>query len=240
MLNLILSNLQWIAFGLFAIGVLAGLGAYVYFRTDYFEGPGETEFKAYIRELGRQHDVVAEVEWRDGNVTYLGGDYNVEGEYLELENGLEIELPGQSGDPVNLYGVPMIRTSAHVAAPFDTELAIAAEKEEEGDYTRVNNAGEQVDVPDSAVDSMEAVADGGVANVTDHEYEWGGTAYSLSSLWERSPAVSYHTLEKQFELGKKWAREGHDRLKTHAMAFFGGLATALAIWLLFRVVGAIL
>lgn len=236
MINTLIANLHLIVVGLLGLVVFGGLGSYVYFRTDLFSGPGEDEFKAHIRNIGHNHDVVAEVEWRDGNVTYMGADYDVDGEYLELQNGLLIELPGQSGDPVNLFGEPMIRTSAHVAAPFDSDLAIAAEKEEDGDYKRVDENGNVVDA--AGAEGMQAVADGG-AEVTDHQYEWGGAAFSLKSLWERAPAVSHHQLEKQFDLGKEWARSGRDMLKTAALAYFGGIGTLLLIIFLFWLLGQI-
>jgi hypothetical protein len=130
----------------------------------------------------------------------------------------------------------MIRTSAHVAAPFDTDLAIAAEKEEDGVYNKIGPDGNQLEnAPD---DSMAAVADGG-AVAMDHEYEWGGTAYSLTSLWERSPAVSERDLRKQFELGKELARSGRDMIKTLALAYFGGIGTLLLIIFFFWLLGQI-
>lgn len=237
-ITIILQHKFLIASVLIAIPVLGGLGWYLYARTDYFQGPGEKEFKEHIRNIGRNHDVVAEVEWKDGTITYMGADYDVDGENLELENGLQVELPGQSGNPVQLYGMPMIRTSAHVAAPFDTELAIAAEKEEDGDYRDLDERGNELEQRPG--EDMAAIADGG-GQVADREYEWGGTAFSLTSLWERAPAVSERDLRKQFELGKEYARSGHDRLKTHALAYFAGIGTLLLIiffiWLLGQIGG---
>lgn len=216
-----------------AIGLplLGGGWWYLRTRTEAFSGPGETEFKEYIRELGEEHDVVAEVEWKDDSVTYLGADYDVDGEHLVLENGLDVELPGKSADPVQLYGVPLIRTSAHVAAPVDTNMAIAAEKEEDGDFKRVLDNGERAG-------PGEAVADGG-GTVVDHEYEWGGTAYSLTSLYERAPAVSYHDLEKQFQLGMEIGRGGRDQMKTLLMGIGIGAGGLIAIIIIFWLLGQI-
>jgi hypothetical protein len=234
----LLSNIELVLGALLAIPLLGVVGWLIYTRTKLFQGPGEDAFKAHIQDLGRNHDVVVEVEWKDGNVTYMGADYDVDGGHLELENGLPVELPGQSGTPVQLYGVPLIRTSAHVAAPMDTELAIAMEKEEDGNFTRVTDQGERVEPGEQTP----AVADGG-AEVVDHEYEWGGTAYSLTSLWERAPAIDNRTIDKHFELGKEWARGGRDRVKELALAFFGGMGTVLVIGIIgfvfLKVVGVV-
>jgi hypothetical protein len=96
------------------------------------------------------HDVVAEVEWSDGTVTYQGADFVVEEDVIQLKNGLKFAVKGQGGDPVYISGVPVVRVKSVHAAPVDTRVAIAMGMEDDGEYARVDESGNVIEdnIPD--------------------------------------------------------------------------------------------
>lgn len=172
---------------------------------------------AYLKAELDGHDVVAEIEWSDGTVTYMGADYLPGDQEIELRNGLPIKIVGQGGEPVFISGVPVIRVHAEHACPVDTKVAIAMELEEEDMFERVDENGDPVDdgqtqaqPPTAAAQGngqQPAVADGGMEghlpgesptptgtnDVDDHKYDlsspsgYGGYAFSLKSAIQRVP-----------------------------------------------------
>lgn len=140
-----------------------------------------------LKEEWKGHDYVAEVEWNDETVTFIGADYDPDNYELRLRkpfDDLRYKVIGQGGSPVYISGVPVIRIKAMLAAPIDSEVAVAMEMEEDDQYLRVDEHGNELDEqpanapdlpdPDRAQQSGPAatasktqgsttVADGGVA-----------------------------------------------------------------------------
>lgn len=188
-----------------------------------------------------RHDVVAEVEWPDERVTYMGADYSVEDEALVLKNGLKVKVRGRGADPVYISGVPIVRVRAEHACPVSTEVAIAMELEEEGEYARLTEDGREVEseptgpaIEDGPTASdpgaaggepREAAADGGTPLgrdpvIADHMYDlsspdgYDGTAFSLRTAIEYVPnAISPLDLKQAEERGKQSERQGFSDLK---------------------------
>lgn len=106
------------------------------------------------------HDVVAEVEWSDGTVTYMGADFIVEEDVIQLRNSLKFVVKGQGGDPVYISGVPVVRVKSVHAAPVDTRVAIAMGMEDDGEYARLDENGNVIEdnIPDKGYEDGDDLA----------------------------------------------------------------------------------
>lgn len=188
-----------------------------------------------LRVAHEGHDLVAQIEWADNQVTFMGADFKPGDEQLVLDNGLPIEVVGNGADPVYLGGVPLIKIRAEHASPVDTDAAIAMGREEDSDYELVYENGEVVhrddvdevdgsvsmdDSPGGEVDNPEETleTDGGTTTPSgkpvDRKYETSpkgaaeGTAFSLRDATNRAPfSLNPGTLKKAYDIGK---REGQN------------------------------
>lgn len=222
-----------------------GLRSLIPFRSTFWEAQHGKALK--VKKEG--HDVVAEIEWSDGNCTYMGADYEAGESIIRLENGLPIEIAGHGGEPVFIAGVPIIRVHAEHACPVDTDVAIAIGREEDGDYTRVDEHGNEIQDVDADVDPLEngaptaeatAIGDGGYPtqqDVHDHEYDISpqgdaeGTAFSLRDAVNYVPnTLSPMALKRAEERGKQSARE-HNPIKT----FLFGAAAMIGVLIILAV-----
>lgn len=166
----------------------------------------------YYQRLVKGHDVVLEIEWPDGTVTYDSGDFSVEDDAYVSSKGLKFFVNGKGSEPRTLHGVPMVRVSSAVAASVDTSTAIAMGQEEEGEYEDVTtDAGE----------------------VVDREYDlrppegMHGWTYYLSDATDRAPyPTTSMEMKDQEERGKMSARSTADNIKYLLMGMgivLGGL-----------------
>lgn len=186
-------------------------------------------YHKYIHKKLGGHDVLLFVEWADGKLTELAADVHPEKDgWLQAENGLYFAPAGEGTEPVDYYGVPVIRVHASIACPISTTAAIQAEHEEQGDYDVVEDDRGRTDHvvrvemeerPDAATNGHdtngEAVADGGVATDTEvtHRYNLRppspavGWSFGLDEVKQRAPnGVSANMLRRAVEYGKESER----------------------------------
>jgi hypothetical protein len=226
-----MSLLIYASVGLFALFLL-GIGAVVYWKWGRPKLWKARQGKALKIELSG-HDVVAEVEWADGNVTFLGADFLPdEPDMVQLRTGQKVKVVGHGKEPVNINGVPVIRLHAQHACPVDTTVAIGAGLDEDGEYERVDERGDGVEDGSVGMENGEsppAVADGGgTAEVVDRKYDLEppdgtvGWAFSLQDAIHRVPnTISPEDLKAAEERGRRKA-EGASSLKVFVL---GGIAT---------------
>lgn len=89
----------------------------------------------YLRKKARGHDALLLVEWEDGQLTELGGDLHPEMDgWYRATNDLFFAPAGEGAEPVDYYGVPVIRCHAQIACPFSTEACLAADYDEAGAF----------------------------------------------------------------------------------------------------------
>jgi hypothetical protein len=89
----------------------------------------------YLRKKASGHDALLLVEWDDGQLTELAADLHPEMDgWYEATNGLYFAPAGEGTDPVQYYGVPVVRCHAQIACPFSTEACLAADMDEAGEF----------------------------------------------------------------------------------------------------------
>jgi len=151
-----------------------------------------------LRVKKEGHDVVAQVEWADGMVTYMGADFEPGDNIYVLENGLRYKVVGKGAEPVSLGGVPMVRIYSEVVAPISKGAAIAAGFENDDAYDRVDENGNILDEADGSVsmdDSAgpQAVRTDGAGTVT------GGPADAFGGGSSQSQKADDHRYKSHME-----------------------------------------
>jgi hypothetical protein len=172
----------------------------------------------YLRKKARGHDVLLLVEWEDGTLTEIGADVHPELDgWYKATNGLFFAPAGEGAEPVDYYGVPVIRCHSQIACPFSTEACLAADFDEAGQFEyegptdddgRLTQTSRVVEVdmaaePDDArggvasllndggTDSGEAATDGGADVVRSYDMRPPGGAvghtFSLTQAKQRAP-----------------------------------------------------
>lgn len=223
--------------------MLSGLKAFI---------PGTARYSRkhhvkYLQKKARGHDVLLLVEWEDGQLTELAADVAPEMDgWYRATNGLIFAPAGEGADPVDYYGVPVIRCHSQIACPFSTEACLAADYDEAGEFTYETDDGDDVtqevyevemgppaESPGDATNGHDGdvAADGGVdvrrydlrppANSVGH-------TFSLTQAKQRAPnAISANMLRRAFEYGKEKARQ--EGLYMRGLLHGGGLVLGTLI-----------
>lgn len=233
--------------------VVGGLGWRV------ISGDNVDGMRSHLQSKWSGHDLVAEVEWTDGRVTYLGADYREEDPTgIRLENGLPMKIVGQGGDPVDIGGVPVVRCRSDLACPIDGGLAVAMDLEDDGRFEAVDAHGNTVEDGASAeaIQEQATATDGGVqedvvgpatpmtasrsgGGVADHRYdpdppgEYQGWVHSLANAVQYAPhAISPEDLKLAEERGKQSERGAHE-MKVLMMGI--GIGVGVIVFFIFIV-----
>jgi hypothetical protein len=184
----------------------------------------------YLHKKARGHDALLLVEWEDGKLTELGADVHPEMDgWYKATNGLIFAPAGEGVDPVDYYGVPVIRCHSQIACPFSTEACLAADFDEAGEFQyqidRDEGTTEQVvevdmsgqptpeDAPATNGHSNgEAAADGGGEMVREYDLRPPagavGHSFSLTQAKQRAPnPISANMVRRAVEYGKEIGRD---------------------------------
>lgn len=207
--------------------MLGGLKAFI---------PGTSRYSRkhhvkYLRKKASGHDALLLVEWEDGKLTELGADVHPEMDgWYKATNGLIFAPAGEGVDPVDYYGVPVIRCHSQIACPFSTEACLAADFDEAGEFqyqvNRDENTTEQVvevdmggqpPTPEDAAatnghSNGEAAADGGGEMVREYDLRPPagavGYSFSLTQAKQRAPnPISANMVRRAVEYGKEIGRD---------------------------------
>lgn len=176
----------------------------------------------YFRRLVAGHDALLEIEWPDGSITYDAGDYSVEDTaYVSAKTGLKFPVAGRNAERRSILGIPAVRIAANVAAPVDTDTAVAMDLDEDGEYET------EYDVEGNPVERT--------YDLQPREGTHGWT-YSLTNAIERSPfPVNAMDLKDHEERGKMAVRNSADMLK---YLFLGiGITVGLVVFLAILYIG---
>jgi len=216
----------------------------------------------YLQKKARGHDTLLLVEWEDGKLTELGADIHPEmNGWYQATNNLIFAPAGEGADPVDYYGVPVIRCHAQIACPFSTSACLAAEYDEAGEFrydvNREENTTDRVvevemdtsaPTPGDATNGHtdgEAATDGGGTPVRKYDLQPPagavGHTFSLTQAKQRAPnAISANMVRRAVEYGKEKARQ--EGLYMKGLLHGGGLVlgTLIVIALLYIVGGAVL
>jgi len=213
----------------------------------------------YLHKKARGHDALLLVEWEDGKLTEIGADVHPEMDgWYQATNGLIFAPAGEGADPIDYYGVPVIRCHSQIACPFSTEACLAADFDEVGDFqyeiNREENTTERVVEVDMSSQpspedagvgngqSNEAAADGGVEKVRQYDLRPPagavGYTFSLTQAKQRAPnAISANMVRRAVEYGKEKARNEGRYMK--GLLHGGGLVLGtLIIIAILYIVGA--
>jgi hypothetical protein len=184
----------------------------------------------YLHKKASGHDALLLVEWEDGKLTELGADVHPEMDgWYKATNGLIFAPAGEGVDPVDYYGVPVIRCHSQIACPFSTEACLAADFDEAGEFQyqidRESETTEQVvevdmgepATPDEAGATNghtngETAADGGGEMVRSYDLRPPagavGYSFSLTQAKQRAPnPISANMVRRAVEYGKEIGRD---------------------------------
>jgi hypothetical protein len=214
----------------------------------------------YLHKKASGHDALLLVEWEDGKLTELGADVHPEMDgWYKATNGLIFAPAGEGADPVDYYGVPVIRCHSQIACPFSTEACLAAEFDEVGDfqYDIDRDSGTtqrvvEVDMGDqpqpetpgteNGHSNGEAAADGGGEMVRKYDLRPPsgavGYTFGLDQAKQRAPnAISANMVRRAVEYGKEIGRDDGQYMR--GLLHGGGLILGTVIILaILYIVGA--
>lgn len=205
----------------------------------------------YLRKKVRGHDVLLLVEWEDGIITELPADVKPEWDgWYEATNGLVFANAGEGIDPVEYYGVPVVRCHAQIGCPFSVEACLAGDFDEAGEFRYITQDGQTTKVvemtpteqltPDATNGHSEVATDGGVGQVDpenmEREYDLRppagsiGYTFSMTQAKQRAPnPISANMIRRAVEYGKESERGAGELIK-----YIGyGVALTLGVLLIF-------
>lgn len=225
--------------------MLGGLKAWVPGTARY----SQKHHVKFLIKKARGHDVLLLIEWADGQLTEMPADYhaNKDGWYV-TPAGLMFANVGEGVDPVNYYGVQVVRCHAEIACPISTTAAIQSEYDEAGDFHYESdgqgNTEKVVQMTPTQANGNgngDVAADGGHDVVREYDIRPPspavGHAFGLDEVKQRAPnPVTSNLVYRSFEYGKEMAREDGKLLRVAAIALGIGLGLALTVvgflWLL--------
>ncbi|WP_435067699.1 hypothetical protein [Haloplanus sp. C73] len=234
--------------------MLGGLKALIPGTARY----SEKHHVKYLHKKASGHDALLLVEWEDGKLTELGADVHPEMDgWYQATNNLIFAPIGEGTDPVDYYGVSVIKCHAQIACPFSTEACLAAEFDEAGEFryqvdpdSNTTQRVVEVEMGDqpapeegkAANGQGEAVADGGAEKVREYDLRPPagavGYSFSLTQAKQRAPnAISANMVRRAVEYGKEKARNEGRYMK--GLLHGGGLVLGtLIILAILYIIGA--
>lgn len=129
---------------------------------------------AYTAKLQKGHDVLCELEWEDGTVSYEPGDWKHEYSAVKTANtDLYFFARGQGSRKHDFAGATVVNCHVPNTGLISTEAAIAADRRDQGAERKVTESGavlEQTDDGewvrvDGDQDREEVAADGGTVDI---------------------------------------------------------------------------
>lgn len=206
-----------------------------------------------LQKRGKKADVMAWLEYPDGDVRLKRANWDSKTSSWELENGMRFFPRGQGGDPKMVKGVPMIQLHTEDAGPISTESALISGAMTEGKVTPLGPDGEPIGPATNggrqsmsgvaqAQDVMEfdnanAATDGGYTQIEDYRPHYGGVEFTLSDAVKYDP---FPVREEDARQAAEWhemaGRDDRSFLKFVAMGAIGAfllIAGVLGlIWLM--------
>lgn len=197
-------------------------------------------FRKYLARKVRGHDALLAVKWSDGKITYLAADYRPESEEYIAENGLPFKMAGKGANAGYVGNVPVYRCLASIQSPIDDTAAVAMNKEDTGEFKRVEGDDavvevERVDDAEAAGAAPAARSDGG--GTVNHRYDLkppdgaAGWVYDAVTAAEYAPyALRPQDIKDAEERGKQSERvdeEGWGNIIYFGAGFVFALGFAL-------------
>lgn len=217
-----------------------------------------------LRGVQSGHEVLLEIEWPDGSMSYEPADWiEMFGGYKGANTGLIYFARGQGKRAKNASGANLVQVYAPNAGVVSTESALIADKRANEDY-RIEVNGEPYKKDDNgdwvhATAETELVADGGTLDIDDKlldlcphgakvdtsgrgdpevDFDFAGQAYSLkeSSDYDPNP-VNALDVKAIIDYVRASETDQVDLIKWAAIGFIGGAGIILFTFFMLWLLG---